>query len=194
MRPCDWLNIPKIFREPRIMILKFILFLTAVSASTIAQAATEEEGSGSKTKAHVYYCSDGDTCRLSVADRSMWLNVRLFGIDAPETAKKRLRKGGQPMGEAAKEFINKTIQDKDVMITQADLDPYNRPVVEIFLDNQSVNLLMVEKGYAEVYRGKTKRIDRKKFENAEKLAKDAKIGIWTQSNYISPANFRKANK
>lgn len=174
--------------------MKPLLYLITLLFNFSSVALSEEEGSGVKTKAHVHYCSDGDTCRISIADRTMWINVRLFGIDAPETAKKRRQKSGQPMGEAAKEFLNKTVQDKDVMLAQADLDPYNRPVVEIFIDNQSVNLLLVEKGYAEVYRGKTKRIDKKKFEDAEKKAKDAKLGIWTQTNYISPANFRKANK
>jgi endonuclease YncB( thermonuclease family) len=124
----------------------------------------------------------------------MWINTRLFGIDAPETAKKRFHKNGQPLGLAAKEFINNTLKGKDVLITQADLDPYNRPVVEIFLDGKSINLLMVEKGYAEVYRGKTKRIDRKKFEDGEKKAKEGKLGVWNQANYVSPSNFRRANK
>lgn len=169
-------------------------FVLVMSLSTAVFAKSDEEGSGEKTKAHVHYCSDGDTCRLSIADSSMWINARLFGIDAPETAKKRFRKHGQPMGVAAKEFINSTIQGKDVMITQADLDPYNRPVIEIFLDGQSINLLMVEKGYAEVYRGKTKRIDRKKFEDIEKKAKDAKVGVWKEANYVSPSHFRKANR
>lgn len=169
-----------------------LVLLCYISQSV--SAAADEEGSGAKTKAHVHYCSDGDTCRLQIADGTMWINARLFGIDAPETAKKRHHKNGQPMGAAAKEFINATIQGKDVQIVQADLDPYNRPVVEIFLENQSVNLLMVEKGYAEVYRGKTKRIDRTRFELSEKKAKDSKQGIWNQSNYVSPSNFRRFNK
>lgn len=169
-------------------------FFLVMLWSTAAFATTDDEGSGDKTKAHVYYCSDGDTCRLSIADGSMWINARLFGIDAPETAKKRFHKSGQPLGIAAKDFINSTLKGKDVLITQADLDPFNRPVVEIFLAGQSINLLMVEKGYAEVYRGKTKRIDRKKFEDVEKKAKDAKIGVWNQANYVSPSQFRRSSK
>lgn len=172
--------------------IKVISLLLLAGCSALCNAA--EEGSGTKTNAHVFYCSDGDTCRLKIADGSMWINARLFGIDAPETAKKKFHKNGQPLGLAAKDFINGLLKDKDVTITQADLDPYNRPVVEIFLGDQSINLLMVEKGYAEVYRGKTKRIDRKKFELGEKKAKDAKVGIWAQTNYVSPTNFRRANR
>jgi micrococcal nuclease len=154
----------------------------------------ENEGSGDKSKATVHYCSDGDTCRVSIADNTMWVNVRLFGIDAPETSKKKLNKGGQPMGNDAKDFLNNLVKGKSVMITQADLDPYNRPVVEIFLGEDSVNLKMIEAGMAEMYRGKTKRIDKQKFEQAEQKAKEAKVGIWSQKTYQSPAAFRQQSK
>lgn len=183
---------------PKFLWILFSLFLISstqlISPSPSPQLPTDKEGSGSTTKAHVHYCSDGDTCRISMAEGSMWTNVRLFGIDAPETAKKRGQKKGQPMGDAAREFVNATVQNKDVTLIQADLDPYNRPVVEIFLEGRSVNLMLIEKGLAEVYRGKTKRIDRKKFEDAEAQAKASKLGIWAQVDYVSPTAFRKSNK
>lgn len=156
--------------------------------------AADGEGSGESTPAFVHYCSDGDTCRVKVAGGTIWMNVRLFGIDAPETSKKRNQKKGQPLGDEAKDFLNSLVQNKDVTLVQADLDPYNRPVVEIFVAGKSVNLTMIEKGYAEVYRGKTKRIDRKKFEDAETKAKQDKVGVWGQSNYQSPTDFRKSQK
>lgn len=178
----------------QITLASILILLGSGLSFAAGPSNTASEGSGDKTTGYVYYCSDGDTCRLSVAGGSMWMNVRLFGIDAPETAKQRGRKRGQPMGDSAKDFLNTMLKGKDVSVVQADLDPYNRPVVELFVDGQSANLAMIEKGYAEVYRGKTKRIDRKRFEDAELVAKQNKAGIWAQAGYQSPSEFRKAQK
>ena len=171
--------------------MKILSMFSCFNLLTMASVCiAESEGSGEKSKATVHYCSDGDTCRVSIADNTMWVNVRLFGIDAPETSKKRFRKEGQPMGEASKDFLNSLVKDKSVTLVQADLDPYNRPVVEIFVGEESANLKMIEAGMAEVYRGKTKRIDKQKFEKAELKAQELKVGIWSQKTYQSPAAFR----
>ena len=166
---------------------------SANSNSINAIASSNPAAIPNSIPGHVYYCSDGDTCRIKVSG-VIWMNVRLFGIDAPETSKERLKKKGQAMGLDAKEFINNKVQGKDVLVVQADLDPYNRPVVEIFLGPENINLTMVEQGYAEVYRGKSKRLDRQPYEEAEAKAKTNKLGIWSQGNYQSPAAFRRQQK
>jgi endonuclease YncB( thermonuclease family) len=75
-------------------------------------------------------------------------------------------------------------------VTQADLDPYNRPVVEIHLQQENVNLWMIQNGFAEAYRGKSKRLDRESYYRAEEQAKKEKKGIWSLKNYQSPSVFR----
>jgi endonuclease YncB( thermonuclease family) len=143
------------------------------------------------------YCSDGDTCRIQVAG-AMWMNVRLAGIDAPETPKGRgkKKKGGQPLGEAAQQFLNAKLQRRAIVVRQVDLDPYNRPVVEITLagDKSTVNLALLEGGYAEMYRGKTKRLDKAAYAAAEEKARKLKAGIWGLKDYQSPAAYRKERR
>ena len=143
----------------------------------------------SKIKGHVYYCHDGDTCRVKVSD-AIWFNARLAGIDAPEVENSHKHTGSQPWGDAARDKINGLIKDKDVLLRQVDLDPYNRPVVEITIADQNVNLWIIQQGLAEAYRGKTKRLDRQIYEDAEEKAKTEKLGMWAQSNYVSPKSFR----
>lgn len=145
-------------------------------------------------EAEIMYCSDGDTCRLKIKEGvkdPMWLNVRLAGIDAPETAKKRKKTPAQPFGEEAKTFVNTQLAKKKILLRQVDLDHYNRPIVEIYVGDSLFNLSLLEKGLAEVYQGKTKRIDRALYQASENIAKKAKIGIWGLKNYISPKDFRK---
>lgn len=141
----------------------------------------------------VYYCHDGDTCRVLASD-GLWFNVRLAGIDAPEVASKRGKKAaGQPMGEDARDYLNEKVKGKSVSLRQTDLDPFNRPVVEISLGDLNVNLEMIKSGHAEAYRGKTKRIDSASYLAAEEKAKAEKKGVWSLKSYQSPKAFRSGN-
>ncbi len=143
-------------------------------------------------EANVLYCNDGDTCRVKVAS-GMWMNVRLAGIDAPEVASGK-KKPGQPFGEEARNFLNNHAKGKTIQIRQTDLDQYNRPVVELLSEGQNINRKIVQSGFAEAYRGKTKRIDNAAYLADEAAAKKAGSGIWSQKDYVSPALFRKAEK
>lgn len=141
----------------------------------------------------VLYCHDGDTCRIKIND-SIWLNVRLAGVDAPEIAGFKKKDISQPLGVESRDFLNILLKDKTVSLRQIDLDIYNRPVVEIFFEKQLVNTLLLEKGLSEVYQGKTKRLDKPQYISSEEKAKKAKIGIWGLKDYTSPKEFRNKNK
>ena len=145
-----------------------------------------------QVEASVLYCNDGDTCRVKVAG-GMWLNVRLAGIDAPEVSSGK-KKAGQPFGDESRSFLNNMAKGKTIQIRQTDLDQYNRPVVEFLVDGLNLNRKIVQSGYAEAYRGKTKRIDTAAYLDDEAAAKKAGLGIWSQKNYVSPAVFRKEEK
>ncbi|MEY4631254.1 MAG: hypothetical protein RIQ81_1374 [Pseudomonadota bacterium] len=161
------------------------------SVSSVSKETTVD--SGSRMPATIKHCNDGDTCRIVTTPGHMWMNVRLAGIDAPERANKRKKSKGQPLGDEAADFLNRSVADKTVEIEQVDLDAYNRPVVVIWLEQKNFNIQLVEQGYAEVYRGPTKRLDRQEFEAAETRAKAAKKGIWALPSDVrqSPAEYRK---
>lgn len=158
-----------------------------------AQDEVPQLGDGKRLPAEVFHCHDGDTCRVKVAE-GLWLNVRLAGIDAPEVAKARGDKKGQQYGNEAREYLNKMIKGRKIELRQVDLDPYNRPVVELFDKDSNINLQLIEEGYAEVYRGKTKRFDKSLYLKAEEKAQKAKKGIWSLSSYQSPKDFRQEQK
>jgi endonuclease YncB( thermonuclease family) len=66
----------------------------------------------------------------------------------------------------------------------------------VLLNGKNVNLEMLKAGLAEVYRGDPPRgLDMKPFLNAEKQAREAKRGMWSQgTKYVSPKNWRAALK
>lgn len=181
MKPFKNLIIPRIFIS--------LLVLIVLPNFAMGQIKTDN-----LFTAQVMYCSDGDTCRLQIKQGTkdhLWLNVRLAGIDAPETAKKRKKKPAQPFGEKAKAFINESLSKKKIKVRQVDLDHYNRPIVELYLDGKLFNLSLLENGLAEVYRGKSKRIDKALYQASEQSAKKAKRGIWSLKDYLSPKDYRK---
>lgn len=145
---------------------------------------------GELIKAKILYCRDGDTCQVKIND-AFWVSVRLAGVDAPEVGKKGK---GQPLSEEARDQLNKAVQDQEVELRQTDLDQYNRPVVEIIQNKKNINLMLVEQGFAEAYKGKTKRLDKSSYLSAEAAAKGAKKGIWAVDGYVTPSEYRKEKK
>lgn len=178
------------------MLIRMLLTLSlCVVTNALAEPSNPSDREISEHKpieAYVYHCHDGDTCRIRVAD-SMWINVRLAGIDTPEVANRRM-KSNQNLGIEARDYLNGLISGKIVYVKQLDLDNYNRPIVLISLSSDAktlVNLNLVEKGFAEVYRGATKRLDQAPFLSAEQLARKERKGIWKDENRVSPSDFRK---
>lgn len=144
----------------------------------------------------VIKCNDGDTCRLRAIDNTQ-IKVRLVGIDSPEHGKKRGKKKteGQPGAAEAKEFLNSLIAGKQVLLKSYGVDMYQRNLVEILFNNESVNLRMVTEGWAEVYRGRAPSgFDLAPYNHAELQAKRTKKGIWALTGYESPKAWRRKNK
>lgn len=121
---------------------------------------------------------DGDTITAEMS--GFKVRVRLVGIDAPETSKKRGEEG-QPYSQKAKEHLAGLILNKMVTIISYDLDRYNRVLGEIFQDGKNINLEMVKAGLAEVYTGKpAKGLDMEPYRQAEAEAKKARLEMWSQ--------------
>ena len=67
-------------------------------------------------------------------------------------------------------------------------DRYGRTLGYIFIEDQAINTMMVRMGMAWWYR----RYDKtEELENAERYAKENKIGLWADPNPIAPWDWRK---
>ena len=148
-----------------------------------------------KMAADIVDCHDGDTCHV-ILSSGISLNVRLAGIDAPEVGRYgKSRSSGQELGDASRNaLVSLVVKKKNTQLRQVDIDRYNRPVVEIFVDNELINLKMLEIGMAERYTGMTIDIDSAKYEAAENKSKNGKLGIWGISHYVSPKKWRREDK
>jgi len=133
---------------------------------------------------------DGDT--IEVRKGSITLKIRLVGIDAPETSRKK-HMPGQPYSQQSTQLLNKLVLSKTVDVKTYAMDRYGRALSEVFVDGNNVNLEMVKAGLAEVYRGSpAKGQDVGPYWNAEEDARKSGKGMWVQGNkYVSPREWRR---
>ena len=158
-----------------------VVFLLAVPASSLA-------GQFKVTRV-----TDGDTVKVTGNDVKM--TIRLVGIDAPETSKKK-NEPGQPFSRKSTKYLASLVLNKSVEVKSYGTDRYGRTLGVVFVDGKDMNLEMVKAGLAEVYRGKpADGLDLEPYWNAETEAKKTGIGIWALGNkYISPKEWRRIHR
>lgn len=137
----------------------------------------------------VMQVKDGDTVVVSPVEGGMFFTCRLYGIDTPETVKKG--KSGQPYGEEASKELKRLILGQTVEVTTTGAKTYKREVCMIKKSGQDINLEMVKLGYAWAYKQYLKRPYASEYIDAERSARDRRLGLWKDNNPTPPWEFRK---
>jgi len=164
-----------------------------------------------RLRGHVLKVTDGDTLRFLhrplpwspktlIKGQKMSefaLPIRICTMDTPETPK--FGKPGQPFGKEAKETLAEYILDKTISIRLLQKDQYGRAVAQVFVPgkNKGVDELMLRKGLAEVYQGMGAvygPLGKERYLELEDDARQAKIGIWSQTKRESAAEYKKRTK
>ena len=133
---------------------------------------------------------DGDTIKISHDGTTT--TVRLVGIDAPETSKRK-NEPGQPFSRKSTKHLASLVLNKSVTVKSYDKDRYGRTLGVVYVNGKNVNLEMVKQGLAEVYRGRpAKGFDNGPYLKAEDKARKAGVGMWSLGGrYISPRFWRR---
>lgn len=144
------------------------------------------------TKAKVTRVIDGDTIWVNIGGDKE--KVRFIGINAPELA--RDGKKAQFMAEEARDFVEKTIKDKEIYLEKdlTDRDKYDRLLRYIYLEkpsedpsfeeirDKSLNGILVKEGlaYSNYYKPNIKYQDF--LEKLEDEAKENRMGIHSKKS------------
>lgn len=132
----------------------------------------------------VTHVVDGDTLVITRADGSE-VNVRLFGVDAPEVK--------QAFGPSAKGYAAFLAEDRQVEVVPQDLDRYGRLVAEVILpDGRTLSREMVSAGLAWWYAAYAP--EAAVLQELERAARASATGLWCDPKPISPWEFRKRGK
>ena len=137
--------------------------------------------------------TDGDTIKVT-GDGSN-ITIRLVGIDAPETSKKK-NEPGQPFSQKSTKYLASLVLNKVVDLKSYGTGRYGRTLGVVFVNGKNVNLAMVQVGLAEVYRGRQEKgLDLESYRKAEKEARDVGRGMWSlEDAYISPREWRRGKR
>lgn len=132
----------------------------------------------------VRYVTDGDT--IKVFDGEKVINVRLYGIDSPEKTQK--------YGRQATHFTSIMALGEMATVHVVDIDKYGRAVGIVTIGSSSLNESILKAGYAWVYPAYCKKSLCDKWKQYETQAKEAKIGIWIDSDVKAPWEYRRGNR
>jgi micrococcal nuclease len=133
--------------------------------------------------------ADGDTITILTAEKKQ-VKIRLNGIDAPER--------GQPFGTKSKEMLSHIIGKSDVRVETHGEDRYGRTIGDVLVrtpnsaasdPEANLNFMMVANGYAWHYVRYAP--DNKKLADAEKHARELKLGLWADASPVAPWDWRK---
>lgn len=132
---------------------------------------------------------DGDTLTLLDAGRIQH-RIRLASIDAPEIGH-GTKKPGQPYGLRSKQSLSDLVFGRDVRAECETEDRYGRKVCTIMVGSLNANLEQVRLGMAMVYRKYAR--DQAYFA-AEGETREARRGLWADTNPIPPWEWRHRSK
>jgi micrococcal nuclease len=121
---------------------------------------------------------DGDT--ISIRTGSSTVRVRLYGIDCPEYQ--------QPFSARARQFTSKMVFKREVTVRGEGTDKYDRLLGRVFVDGVELNEALVRNGLAWHYEI---RVNDRALADAERHARAAKVGIWSQPDPVPPWRWRR---
>ena len=150
----------------RFLLISLFLFTPSIALSWPAQ---------------VIKVLDGDT--IVVLHSGVEERVRLYGIDTPETS--------QEYGQQAKALTSALVAGRKVEVQTVTADQYGRTVGLVSVDGQGLNELIVQNGYAWVYRQYCVKRACHDWQKLEKEARKHKKGLWAGSKIIPPWEWRK---
>ena len=164
-------------REEELRVSKSILVAAAIM---MAAAPATIHAQSLRGTARV---TDGDS--LSVSG----MQVRLFGIDAPELSQECFD-SGEPVacGEMAKAELASLIGNAALSCLRKSTDPYGRMVAVCSIGGVDIGQAMVEAGWATAYRRYSD-----DYVAAELRARSSKAGLW-QWDFQTPEDYRIAQE
>lgn len=129
---------------------------------------------------------DGDSIAVYGPDEQI-VNVRLYGIDAPEAK--------QPYGAKARERLRKLAARKTLDIEPVDTDRYGRTVALAYdKDGRLLNEAMVADGLAWVYEKYCQKSLCEGFRELEAQARQERRGLWADPAPQRPEDWRREHK
>jgi endonuclease YncB( thermonuclease family) len=129
--------------------------------------------------------ADGDSFTLADAQRRS-IRVRIQGVDAPERR--------QGFSYASKQSLSRMIYRRDVIVNVDKEDQYGRVVGTVMVDGRDAGLEQIRAGFAWFYThyaNEMPPVVRTVYIAAQRDAKNARRGLWSETEPVPPWRFRR---
>lgn len=131
---------------------------------------------------HVTHVSDGDTVWVRPVTGGAAQPVRIEGVDAPELC--------QPGGTEARDALAAQVLHRPVRVIASGRDDYGRRIARLESAGSDVGGWLVRHGHAWSYRF---RRDPGPYAREQRLARQARAGLWGAPQPMEPRLFRQFN-
>ena len=162
----------------------FGLFAVCLVAANVIPAIARAANYDLSGRVQITKVSDGDSLRSGT------LQIRLFGIDAPELNQECKDQNGEIWGcgiAAHRQLVTLIGTKKELQCSLRDVDRYGRLIMQCFNGSTDIGAAMVQSGHALAYRH---------FSNLyiaeEEQAKTALKGVW-RGTFSPPWDWRRQN-
>jgi len=162
----------------------FGLFAVCLVAANVIPAIARAANYDLSGRVQITKVSDGDSLRSGT------LQIRLFGIDAPELNQECKDQNGEIWGcgiTAHRQLVTLIGTKKELQCSLRDVDRYGRLIMQCFNGSTDIGAAMVQSGHALAYRH---------FSNLyiaeEEQAKTALKGVW-RGTFSPPWEWRRQN-
>ncbi len=125
--------------------------------------------------------ADGDS--FTVSKNGDEIEIRLFGIDAPERDQPYYRKAGM--------FTEKVLKNGTIQLEVLDRDRFGRTVAWVYVDSLNLNRALVSHGLAWHF---TRYSRDTTLARLEQSARAARTGLWSEPAPVPPWEFRKRKR
>lgn len=157
------------------MSLVFSIYAFGIIGSGYSKTRPSNGGTEPK-EVRVHHIIDGDS--LAVVSGQTFMEIRLWGIDAPEY--------DQPGSKEASERLASLTKSGKITLFVKDRDRYGRTVGIVKCDGVSINEAMVASGNAWVHIYYCKESVCQKWKKLESSARKNNLGLWKWENAIEP--------
>jgi micrococcal nuclease len=159
----------------KFIIIGLLLFFVAALVSI-----RETQNNQPKDTYSVKKVIDGDTIEIERYGKAE--KVRMIGIDTPETLdpRKPVQCFGKEASDKSKDLLSGGRVRLEFDPIVGEKDKYNRLLAYVWSDNELVNLKLIKEGYANEYTyGSQSYKYQNEFKNAQAVAKESSIGLWS---------------
>ena len=194
----------KLTKPVRFWLCATIMIFGLIGCDVVRQAASRLRFVSTSGEP-VERVSDGDTIVVKDADGKNF-TVRFACLDAPEIAHSNKEKQSKRIsdrnqftwGVKAQQRVQQLVQQGGDRVTLniTDSDRYGRKIAEVRLKNGTfVQQVLLQEGLAKVYRPYLNKCPSKNLvQQAEVEAKQQRLGVWSDTKFVNPWEYRSLYK